>query len=80
MNLNDSVLNDECFSKKIIGAYLIIVVSISLACNSILLLIILKNKENHLQLHKFVGLISIGNILGCSIHLPFVIISTFSCK
>ena len=69
-----------CFKFKFVGVYLILVFLIGLLSNATLLWIFYGKRELRNKLNSFVIALTVNNLLGCILELPFIIKSSLSCR
>lgn len=69
-----------CFQTAMIGWYMCFIMVFTGIANSILLVILLGNKELRQPINIFVIAITILNLIGSILELPFIIGSSFACR
>jgi hypothetical protein len=70
---------DDCNTLQLIGVYLIAVFVLSIISNSILLWIFIVTKRLRKPTDILIISLTLSNLLGTVIFMPFIIISNFTC-
>lgn len=70
----------ECYKLRILGIICIILFLSSLAFNTLLLKTFYKNKNLRTSFNAIIIALTILNLIGTILELPFIIISNLSCR
>jgi hypothetical protein len=76
----DTETGVECYKLKTIGLYCLFLFLSGTVFNGLLLWTFYRNKELRTPMNMFIIALTIFNLFGCLLEMPFVIVSNMYCK